>query len=155
MAAVYADALKAPACLLDHEMSYVLAEYWSKNGKLEAARQILTSLTEAQNPRWAQRAGVFCFVTFAWIFFRAGSINDAGLIVLRLFTSGWGDPHFPILMAIPIALVWLWQLSQETDQPRRRLLDFAPARVAIAVFMIGYLIFVSQSDTQRFIYFSF
>jgi len=28
---------------------------------------------------------VFAFVSFAWIFFRAGSLNDALLIVNRIF----------------------------------------------------------------------
>jgi D-alanyl-lipoteichoic acid acyltransferase DltB (MBOAT superfamily) len=106
-------------------------------------------------PLWVQRAGVFCFVTFAWIFFRAASIGDGCLIVLRMFTSGWEDPRFPILMLIPIVVVWIWQLAQEKEQSGRRLLDLAPVRVAIAVFMIGYLIFVAQSDTQKFIYFNF
>jgi D-alanyl-lipoteichoic acid acyltransferase DltB (MBOAT superfamily) len=108
-----------------------------------------------RTPVWAQRAGVFCFVTFAWIFFRAATIGDGCLIVLRMVTSGWEDPRFPILLLLPIATVWTWQLAQEQEQPRRRLLDFAPARVALAVFMIGYLIFVAQPDTQKFIYFNF
>jgi D-alanyl-lipoteichoic acid acyltransferase DltB (MBOAT superfamily) len=106
-------------------------------------------------PRWAQRVGVFCFVTFAWIFFRAASIGDGCLIVLRIFTSGWEDPRFPVLMLIPIVVVWLWQLAQEKETPGRRILDRAFVRVGLAVFMIGYLIFVSQSDTQKFIYFNF
>jgi len=108
-----------------------------------------------KTPGALQRAGVFCFVTFAWIFFRAGSISDGCLIVVRLFRSGWEDPRFPVLMLIPIAAVWLWQMAQETERPSKRLLDFSPARVALAVFMIGYLMFVSQSDTQKFIYFNF
>jgi hypothetical protein len=106
-------------------------------------------------PRWAHRLGVFCFVTFAWIFFRAGSIGDGCLVVVRLFTSGWADPRFPLLMLAPIAAVWAWQFIEASDRVPRRLLDFAPLRVAIAVFMIGYLVFVSQPDTQKFIYFNF
>jgi D-alanyl-lipoteichoic acid acyltransferase DltB (MBOAT superfamily) len=106
-------------------------------------------------PLWAQRAGVFCFVTFAWVFFRAASIGDGCLIVLRMFTSGWEDPRFPVLMLLPIAVVWTWQLAQEKERPGRRLLELSPVRVALAVFMIGYLIFVAQPDTQKFIYFNF
>jgi D-alanyl-lipoteichoic acid acyltransferase DltB (MBOAT superfamily) len=108
-----------------------------------------------KTPPWVHRVGVFCFVTFAWIFFRAGSIWDASLIVNRIFTSGWEDSRFPVLMLVPILLVWIWQLAQESERPGRRLLDFAPVRVALAVLMLGYLIFVTQLDTQKFIYFNF
>src|SRR5579862_701657 len=37
-------------------------------------------------PRVVQRAGVFVFVTFAWIFFRSRSVGEACLIVFRIFT---------------------------------------------------------------------
>ncbi|HLY75127.1 MAG TPA: MBOAT family O-acyltransferase, partial [Planctomycetota bacterium] len=48
-------------------------------------------------PRAVQQAGVFLFVTFAWIFFRARTVGDGCLIVLRILTSGVADPRFPIL----------------------------------------------------------
>ncbi len=39
---------------------------------------------------WARRIITFILVCFAWIFFRANSIGDAGLILTRLFTgAGW------------------------------------------------------------------
>ena len=107
-----------------------------------------------KTPVWIQRIAVFCFVTFAWIFFRATSISDCCLIVLRIFSSGWADPRFPILMLVPIVAVWVWQLDQERAKPGGRIL-VAPARVASAVFMSGSLLFVAQSDTQKFIYFNF
>jgi D-alanyl-lipoteichoic acid acyltransferase DltB (MBOAT superfamily) len=109
----------------------------------------------AKSPRWLQRAGVFLFVTFAWIFFRAGPINDGCLVVLRILTSGWADPRFPLLLLIPIAAVWIWQLVEETGAPAKRLLEVSPVRIAIATFMIGYLVFVSPPGSQKFIYFNF
>lgn len=36
---------------------------------------------------WFKRIGVFLLVDFAWIFFRAGSIGEAGLAIGKLFTS--------------------------------------------------------------------
>jgi hypothetical protein len=71
-----------------------------------------------------------------------------------MFTLGWEDPRFPILMLMPILAVWIWQLAQSRSgpaaAPRSR-----PVRVAVAVFMLGYLIFVRADDTQKFIYFNF
>ena len=46
-------------------------------------------------PKLAKQAGVFLFVCFAWIFFRADSLGDAMLIVRRIFTSPWHDPQVP------------------------------------------------------------
>ena len=40
-------------------------------------------------PQLAKQLGVFVFVSFTWIFFRAGSLSDALLIVNRIFTSAW------------------------------------------------------------------
>src|SRR2546429_1606257 len=37
-------------------------------------------------PKILKQAGVFTFVSFTWIFFRAGSLDDALLIVRRIFT---------------------------------------------------------------------
>src|SRR6266567_6557935 len=49
-------------------------------------------------PKLLKQAGVFTFVSFAWIFFRAGSLDDALLIVRRIFTAAWQTPQIPILM---------------------------------------------------------
>jgi len=39
--------------------------------------------------------GVFIYVSFAWIFFRADTLSDALLIVRRIFTGVWQDPGIP------------------------------------------------------------
>jgi D-alanyl-lipoteichoic acid acyltransferase DltB (MBOAT superfamily) len=108
-----------------------------------------------KTPRWGQRLGLFAFVTFAWIFFRARSVGDGCLIVLRLFTSGWADPRFPLLLLIPVGLVWLRQLLDEKESTPRTAPAFSPLRVAVAVFMVGYLVLVTPPSTQTFIYFNF
>ena len=42
---------------------------------------------------WVRRIVTFALVSFAWIFFRANSIGEAGLLLERLFTaSGWQTP---------------------------------------------------------------
>ena len=65
-------------------------------------------------PKLAKQAGVFLFVCFAWIFFRAGSLGDAVLIVRRIFTAPWHDPQVPVLMLLMVGLVWLYAFLYES-----------------------------------------
>jgi D-alanyl-lipoteichoic acid acyltransferase DltB (MBOAT superfamily) len=115
---------------------------------------ILSNLI-ARMPRPVQRAGVFLFVTFAWIFFRARTMGDACMIVLRIFSSGWEDPRFPVLLVIPIGLVWMHQLLERREPSAPTAWDRAPIRVALACFMMVYLALVSPPSAQTFIYFNF
>ncbi len=104
-------------------------------------------------PGLAKQALVFAFVTFAWIFFRAASLGDALIIVTRIFTEGWTDPEFPVLMLALILSVWAYQFALESGL--RSLLTTAPVRVALAAGMIVYLVVFPGGDGQPFIYFQF
>jgi alginate O-acetyltransferase complex protein AlgI len=103
-------------------------------------------------PRLIKQAGVFIFVSFAWIFFRAGSLNDALLIVRRIFSAAWQTPQIPILMVAMVALIWLYQFLYESKF--RDLLKLSLIRVGVAVFMVLYLCLCS-SGGGAFIYFQF
>lgn len=103
-------------------------------------------------PKFAKQAGVFLFVCFAWIFFRAASLSDALLIVRRIFTAPWRDPQAPALMLLLVGLVWLYEALYESAW--RRHLERAPVRVAAAVFMLLYVALFS-SGGGTFIYFQF
>ena len=99
-----------------------------------------------------KQAGVFLFVSFTWIFFRAGSLNDALLIVRRIFTAAWQAPQITLLMVLLIALVWLYQFLYESKF--RDLLKLGLVRVGVAVFIVLYLCLCS-SGGGAFIYFQF
>jgi D-alanyl-lipoteichoic acid acyltransferase DltB (MBOAT superfamily) len=103
-------------------------------------------------PKVAKQAGVFLFVCFAWIFFRADSLDDALLIVQRIFKAPWHDPQVPALMLLMVGLVWLYAIVYESRW--REYLKHPPVRVATAVFMILYLC-VFSSGGGSFIYFQF
>jgi alginate O-acetyltransferase complex protein AlgI len=103
-------------------------------------------------PKFAKQAGVFLFVSFTWIFFRAESPADALLIVRRIFTAGWQDPQIPLLMLGLVALVWLYEWLYESRL--REFLKTGLARVGVAVFMMIYLCLCS-SGGGAFIYFQF
>ena len=103
-------------------------------------------------PRLAKQLGVFVFVSFTWIFFRAGSLDDALLIVRRIFSAAWRDPQIPALMIGLVGLVWLYQFLYESRF--RPLLQTSPVRVGVAVFMVLYIC-LCASGGGTFIYFQF
>jgi len=105
-----------------------------------------------QVPRLVKQLGTFAFVTFTWIFFRAESLTDAGLILSRIFTGAWHTPQIPALMLLLVGVVWLYQFAYESRfQP---LLRTGWVRVGAATLMILYLgIFATEGGP--FIYFQF
>jgi D-alanyl-lipoteichoic acid acyltransferase DltB (MBOAT superfamily) len=105
-----------------------------------------------QVPRLVKQLAVFIFVCFAWIFFRAGSLGDALLIVNRIFTAAWRDPQMPALMLMLVAVIWLYQFCYESRF--RRILQTSVVRVGTAVFMVLYLC-LCASGGGAFIYFQF
>jgi len=112
-----------------------------------------TSFYRNKVPKLAKQLLVFGFVTFAWIFFRAESITDAWLIVTRIFTSGFADPHCPLLALFLILAVWLYQLAYESRL--KSILELRLVRVCIIVLMILYLAVFAPSSEQPFIYLQF
>ena len=114
-----------------------------------------TEFYQERIPRLVKQMAVFTFVTFTWIFFRAQSLTDAWLIISRIFTTGWADPRFPLVMAVLVLAVWLYQLLYTSRSSLRWLIDVAPVRVGLAALMIAYLAIVAQPSTKQFIYFQF
>jgi hypothetical protein len=103
-------------------------------------------------PKFLKQAGVFLFVSFTWIFFRADSLGDALLIVRRVFTADWHDPQIPALMLVLAALVWLYEFLYESRF--RPVLRGGLVRVGMAALMVIYLCLCS-SGGGAFIYFQF
>ena len=101
-------------------------------------------------PKLIKQIGVFAFVTFAWIFFRANTWDQACLIVSRIFTSGLSDPGFPLLFVVLIGGVWAYQAMSESWL--KQYLASAAVRVSATVLMLLYLIVFSSAGGQAFIY---
>jgi len=112
-----------------------------------------TSLYKEKVPRILKQLFVFIFVTFAWIFFRAESIGDAWIIITRIFTSGFADPHCPALALVLIFAVWLYQFAYESKI--RWFLEQRVVRIGIIILMVLYLALCAPSSEQPFIYLQF
>jgi alginate O-acetyltransferase complex protein AlgI len=104
-------------------------------------------------PRVVKIAWVFCFVSFAWIFFRAATLADAWLILTRIATTAWSDPAFPVALLGLVLAVWVYQAVYESRL--RVLLRPAPIRIGMAVAMILCVAVFAPSGAQAFIYFQF
>jgi len=130
-------------------------------GALHAVGRVVTRELERTSfyrnsvPKIVKQFLVFAFVTFTWIFFRAQTLNDAWLIISRIFSSGFASPQFPVLMAILILAVWVYQLVYTSDSHMKRLLELAPVRLGLVLLMVVYLAIVAQPSTKAFIYFQF
>jgi D-alanyl-lipoteichoic acid acyltransferase DltB (MBOAT superfamily) len=114
-----------------------------------------TAFYRERVPTFVKQAWVFAFVTFTWIFFRAQTLPDAWLIIKRIFSAGWADPRFPLLMAVLVLAVWAYQLLYTSGSRLKGVLTLAPVRVGLVLLMVVYLAVVAQPSTKAFIYFQF
>jgi D-alanyl-lipoteichoic acid acyltransferase DltB (MBOAT superfamily) len=104
-------------------------------------------------PRTVKQLFVFALVTFAWIFFRAHNIGDAGTIVARIFTSGSANPAVPLWALAMIAAIWCYQWLFESRL--RRFLELAVVRVLLVISMLAYMILTVPAEGKPFIYMQF
>lgn len=104
-------------------------------------------------PKIVKQLLVFIFVSFAWIFFRADTINDAWVILVRIFSSGLENPYCPLLALALIFAVWLYQFAYESGV--RRLLELRAVRIGIVLLLILYLVVFAPASDKAFIYLQF
>ncbi|MGO8704727.1 MAG: MBOAT family O-acyltransferase [Candidatus Brocadiia bacterium] len=128
-------------------------------GALHALGRVLTRELEGtafwmeRVPKFVKQMLVYGFVTFAWIFFRARSMGDAKVIISRIFNPQWVDPSFPLLAAMLVLMVWLYQYLYESRA--RWALQLAPVQTGMAACMVLYLATMVGSSDRPFIYFQF
>ncbi len=77
------------------------------------------------------------------------------MIISRIFTTGWADPRFPLVMGVLVMAVWVYQLLYTSRSSLRGWLDVQPVRLGLAALMIAYIAIVAQPSTKQFIYFQF
>ncbi len=113
----------------------------------------MTKFYREKIPKLAKQLFVFTFVTFTWIFFRAENLSDAALIINRIFTTGFKNPNFPIIALVFCFSVWIYQFIFESKA--KILLNYAPVRVGIMLFILLYLAIFTGQSHEPFIYFQF
>ena len=137
------------------EWTFVLWGTLHALGRCSTRELEQTNFYRRRVPTIVKQAWVFAFVTLTWVFFRAQSLGDAWLIIRRIFTAGWTDPRFPAMLAVLVLAVWAYQLLFSSRSRLRGVLEWAPVRVGLVIFMIVYLAVIAQPSTKQFIYFQF
>ena len=100
----------------------------------------------------------FHLVTFAWIFFRAGSLTGAASYVQNLFDLRLGlpDPNHAILLGLAAVAVLTLDLIQRNAGQHEVMVSWRPSwqGLAYATFIVAIVIF-SGGPITPFIYFQF
>ena len=112
-----------------------------------------TAFYKEKVPKLIKQLLVFVFVTFTWIFFRAENIQDAWIIVTRIFNSGLANPHCPLLALAFVFAAWSYQFVYESRI--RWVLELRAVRIIILVLMVLYLSIFAASSEHAFIYIRF
>ena len=153
-------------------------------GAIHGLYQIVGNLSRPARDRLLSRAGLsassrgvilwrrlatFCLVSFAWIFFRAGSIADAGTLIAALFTkwstapaavfSGMGLTLLRALTVVVsvLLLLLLDRLLTHGDEPDGSALYVRRGGYVYLVWIVAFAwaLLLSKGMESTFIYFQF
>lgn len=111
--------------------------------------------------RWARRGCVFALVSFAWIFFRAGSLPRSLAVIRKilfnpgpLFIDSRAYLAYSLLAVLSLFLI---DLRAEAAGPAAPLVPFRPAwaRVLSYALILTAILAVGVLDGGQFIYFQF
>lgn len=109
---------------------------------------------------WLQQTRTFLLVSFTWIFFRAASVSDAGLLLSRLATGWFSGKLLGITaqsaLRIGLGLLCLNLIEKIPENRKRsRAVTVATVFFLFTAICLGWLIVLSTNGQNAFIYFQF
>ena len=117
---------------------------------------------------WVRRVITFILVDFAWLFFRANSISDAGILIGKLFTGGFSlgttleemglTPVMIALTVLTIAtLIMIDKMLTYDDLPdgSDRFTCKGGFVLYVVMIMLAWVLLLSKDMASTFIYFQF
>lgn len=134
-----------------HGIYQVIAKIWNNHIGRISHKTIVYQLVSI----------AFCFilVSFAWIFFRANTVNDAFLIINKIFTES-GKPFFDIMVFVygitALLILIIKDLKDEMDCK----INFMHSRFIIirylsTIALVAYILLFGSYASDQFIYFQF
>ena len=117
---------------------------------------------------WGRRIITFILVDFAWLFFRANSIGEAGVLLGKLVNGGFAvggtleamglTPVMILLTVFTIAtLIMIDRMLTYDDAPdgSQRFVGSGGFVLYVVMIMLAWLLLLSKDMTSTFIYFQF
>lgn len=104
-------------------------------------------------PRIVKQLLMAHFACLCWIFFRAGSVHEATMILQRIFSRIPGQETVPVALVCVMTIAWLWQLASTSRV--RSIMEQPWYRGAALGSMVLYLVLFASSTGGQFIYFQF
>ena len=117
---------------------------------------------------WGRRVITFLLVDFAWLFFRANSIGEAGILLKKLFTGGWSigttldamglTPVMILLTVFTLAtLIMIDKMLTHGDEEDGGYVLTKNGGFVLYLFviMLAWLLLLSKDMASTFIYFQF
>ncbi|WP_418409950.1 MBOAT family O-acyltransferase [Alistipes sp.] len=137
-------------------------------GLIHGGYQIVEKVLNAQKcecHNWKKASRIlltFLLINFAWIFFRMPSVNDALIIVKKIFTDIISTPYIPdsnsVVLMITAVLIWLFKEVRDEYFPHKFLL-FDNQNIIIRwttyLFITAIIVMNGVFDASQFIYVSF
>lgn len=137
-------------------------------GLIHGGYQIVEKVLNAQKcecHNWKKASRIlltFLLINFAWIFFRMPSVNDALIIVKKIFTDIISTPYIPdsnsVVLMITAVLIWLFKEVRDEYFPHKFLLfdnQNTIIRWTTYLFITAIIVMNGVFDASQFIYVSF
>lgn len=112
-------------------------------------------------PKLFRIISTFCFISFAWIFFRANSISEASTIITKIVTShglvfkGDGIPS----LVLPVLMIAILLLKEIKDEYHMNLSFMHSSRFWVSIpssaIVIIIILLCAEFNSGQFIYFQF
>lgn len=142
-----------------HGANFTFVVWGFINGILLCLEKILLNGKKTNGFNWLI---TFVLINFAWIFFRANTINDAFSIIKAIFTlqDGIKQPYlwsfFGIIVTIVITLLILKRKNRDSKYGNYLLQDLSTIKgLTIFFILLGLIICLAYTNVSPFVYFQF
>jgi len=100
--------------------------------------------------------GTYIFVTVGWILFRSASINDAGVILMRIIRGVDGVSWIHISFWLIAPVFFCWHLSPGQDIIKKKFMRFDTLiGLSVIIGLVVLVLLFSPLGSSPFIYFQF
>jgi D-alanyl-lipoteichoic acid acyltransferase DltB (MBOAT superfamily) len=143
---------------------YIIFSFITKKSRMKIKKSIKFNNLKTLNSIW-QSFSVFILVTFAWIFFRAESMNTSLIFIKKIFAFdgnfilNFGNAKLINLLFVTIIFI-TGMLFAEKFKFREIILNKYESlgyiiKLSLFILVISFLIFFGNYSTNSFIYFKF